>query len=229
MTSGLAVTAQTQRHGSWIAFALVALPIAAILTAGLRAGRDAERLARIYAAYGRHWLGAGADTLVYVQPPLADMGHYFRGLSALKEHFHGPSPSPVRAVDEIDLVAADLDRQRVWTFDEECACMRDMTPEIPRFMATWAARRQERPLRIEICYGDGLARWSLAPYQAGTYYLIDARDVGRIRLPPSGALRISPRTLSFHIRYDALEDWITYSPRLHLELSGEECLTWSRE
>lgn len=229
MTSGLAVTAKTQRRGSWIAFALMALPIATTLTTGLRAGRDAERLAHIYATYGRFWLGAGADTLIFVQPPLADMGHYFRGLSALKEHLTGPSVSPVRVVDEIDLVDADLDRQRVWTFDEECACMRDMTPEIPRLMATWAARRQERPLRVEICFGDGMARWRFGPYAEGTYYLIDARDVGRIRLPLSGTIRTSPRSLSFYIRHDAPDGWFTYSPRLHLNLSGEECLTWSRE
>lgn len=226
---GLAAAARQRRGGGWLALLLIALPLAAIIPTGYKAAQTTVALARTYAAYGQLWLATNRETVILVKPPLADMGHYFSGLTDVTERLSGPRSFPIRAVDEIDLVDVDLGRQAVWTLNPECICMHDISAQIPDLLAAWETRLAEQPLRVEVGYHEGLARWRFGPYQAGTYYLIDARDIGRIQLPVSGELRTAPRRLSFYIRYDAPEGWITYSPRLFISMSSEEDVTWSRE
>lgn len=221
-----AAVAKTNRRGSVVAGVLIAAPLAAIIQAGRACATSTESLAITYAAYGRHWLSAGADTVIFVGPPIADMGHYFLGLTHVAERLSGPREFPTRAVDEIDLADIDLRHRSVWTFDPNCACLRDITSDVPARLAAWRQRVVEQPLSVDLTYQAGVAHWNFGPYQVGTYQLVDAHQVGRIQLPPNGERRTAPLNLNFYIRYDAPEGWTTYSPQLRLVSDGS--VNWRR-
>lgn len=225
---GMSAAARSQRGGWAIALVILALPLAMASHGGRAAAQTAFDMANAYAAHGRFFLSGDRADVLFVHPPLAQMGHYFTGLRDVTFRLSGPRSYPIIAVDESDLAMVDLADHQVWTFDQACACLREISAEVPGTLTAWESRLAEHPLSVTIDYRDGLARWHFGPYQDGAYFLIDAGDVGKIQLSPRGVLRVSPRTLNFRIRYDAPDGWTTYSPPLEIRMISTASLTWNR-
>jgi hypothetical protein len=179
---------------------------------------------------GRFLWDTDEAPVLMASPMLATGLGYARGILWMKQRATSHPPGASRVlVDEIELAEVDPSRTRVWAYSAQCQCVEEISGEVPRIVREWRARRMVRPLTVSLTYMENLISWRLGPYEKGAYSFVSEQWMGKLPLPASGQWRIiPPSSLSFYIRYDSPEGWITYSSLLTFSPAQQRSLNWQR-
>ncbi|HDZ09446.1 hypothetical protein [Pseudohongiella sp.] len=150
---------------------------------------------------------------------------FVTGLVDLKARISGQG-SPLPMVDDIYL--AQQPDIRLFTYDVNCQCMRDVTGAIPERLAQHRARvRADAALSLSYRYQQGYFSWQFGPWQDGSYHVV-SDTLGVLPLPPAGQLRVTlADNAPFYLRYTSPEGWITYS-ELNRVVQDGAAVEWSR-
>lgn len=150
---------------------------------------------------------------------------FVTGLRDLKARISGQG-SPLPVVD--DLYLAQRPDTRLFTYDVNCQCMRDVTGAIPERLAQHRERlRADAELSLSYRYQQGYFSWQFGPWQEGSYHVV-SDTLGVLPLPPVGQLRVTlADNAPFYLRYTSPEGWITYSALNRVVRDGP-AVEWSR-
>ncbi len=126
----------------------------------------------------------------------------------------GASNVPWVMVDLLEYEENSFNTKNIYTYSADCECMENITAQLPEKLAAWQQAQVEKPLEVHIQHISGhRVQWSFAPYAEGQYFLLNPDFLGRLPLPAQGQIRsLVPDPLSYCIRYDDPEGWVTYSP-----------------
>lgn len=150
---------------------------------------------------------------------------FVTGLADLKARISGQG-SPMPMVDDIYL--AQQPDTRLFTYDVNCQCMRDVTGAIPERLAQHRARlRADAALSLSYHYQQGYFSWQFGPWQDGSYHVV-SDTLGVLPLPPAGQRRVTlSNNAPFYLRYTSPEGWVTYSELNRVVREGA-AVEWSR-
>lgn len=150
---------------------------------------------------------------------------FVTGLRDLKTRISGQG-SPLPVVD--DLYLAQQPDTRLFTYDVNCQCMREVTGAIPERLAQHRQRlRPDADLSLSYRYQQGYFSWQFGPWQEGSYHVV-SDTLGVLPLPPAGQLRVTlADNAPFYLRYTSPEGWITYS-ELNRVVRDGAAVEWSR-
>lgn len=150
---------------------------------------------------------------------------FVTGLRDLKARISGQG-SPLPMVDDIYLTQQP--DTRLFTYDVNCQCMRDVTGAIPERLARYRERlRADADLSLSYRYQQGYFSWQFGPWQDGSYHVV-SDTLGVLPLPPAGQLRVTlADNASFYLRYTSPEGWMTYS-QLNRVVQDGAAVEWSR-
>lgn len=150
--------------------------------------------------------------------------HYIAGLRWLKKD------ERIRVVtDEIELADMDWRTTSIWSYDNACACVKNMKDDIKSRMDDWRSRLRKAPLDVNIrLTDDGVITWRLGPYTDGRYFGINSQVFGTLPLDNDGASRTALRKFPLVVRYNSEEGWITYSDPLQVDLASTTEFNWNR-
>lgn len=150
---------------------------------------------------------------------------FVTGLRDLKARISGQG-SPLPMVDDIYL--AQQPDTRLFTYDVNCQCMRDVTGAIPERLARYRERlRADADLSLSYRYQQGYFSWQFGPWQDGSYHVV-SDTLGVLPLPPAGQLRVTlADNAPFYLRYTSPEGWMTYS-QLNRVVRDGAAVEWSR-
>jgi len=157
-------------------------------------------------------------------------GHYFKGIQWLKSY--GGTPASGRwFYDDIYLCEHDLSGKRIWQYLRPERRLVDITGSIEGIAKAYCNRiRYDAPLTIRAVYSRNAASWELGPYSDGHYAFLTGDGMTRMEAPPTGSMRVHFNTdVTFRIRYESPEGWITYSPDLIVSFKDDRAeVNWKR-
>ena len=156
-------------------------------------------------------------------------GSYRAGEARRLRGLIGGQAGPGLLYDPMQLTATGMQYDAVYWFDQKADRLVDISGPDPAFMASWARRRQDRPLSLSMEKRDGAVHWQFGPYRGPAYDVIflsaprafvGVYHVGRYPAPVSA--------MDFVLRYQSPDGWITYSDVLHWDSAEGDTLSWSR-
>jgi hypothetical protein len=158
-------------------------------------------------------------------------GHYFKGIQWLN-CYHGITTSGLWFYDDIYLCEHDLSEKRVWQYVLPEGRLVNITDSIEGITKAYCGRiKYEVPLTVSAIYSNNTVSWKLGPYINGYYAVLTGDDeMTRMELPPEGSLRVHfGSDVTFRIRYESPEGWITYSPKMIARLKNDRTeVNWKR-
>ncbi len=164
---------------------------------------------------------------LFSSPSLTRISWYLNGLQWLREQDNGGVLKPSVIVDELQLSQVNLDDMEVWSYSASCECVENISLKVPGMLQQWEGRKEIRSLSLRAEYENNIASMRFGPYEQGTYYVINTGGAKRI-FPRSFRSRAHLSQLSFYVRYDSPEGWVTYSPLLHFNGEHESSFKWER-
>lgn len=152
---------------------------------------------------------------------------YLEGLRWLRFTQKGQASEVKIAQDEILL--QNLNANRVFGYEPDCKCIRDITARVPQMLSEWRAKIRVVPLHVHVKrLSPELIAWDLGPYQAGDYYIIGQERFGKWQIAQVGRWRLKQDQFHSWIRYDSPEGWTTYSDLIQLDLNQTPVYAWRR-
>jgi hypothetical protein len=159
--------------------------------------------------------------------------------------------SPPRALVTQDLDTLDsflLSKKTVWSYNERCRCMENISSRVPLLVLDYRKKQIERPLFLNLKYDQNTLSWQFGPYGVGIYEIVtdfssflpdSSKGTLVIPMPSKGTLVIPMPSkgtdrrdilhyLDFYLRYTSPSGWVTRSPSLHFEPVSGRVLTWTR-
>jgi hypothetical protein len=124
--------------------------------------------------------------------------------------------------DDLYLCSGEREVGRLWQYDERAHRLVDATAELPALRRLHCDRlRRRAPLAVSLDRRDGVLRWTLGPYQEGSWHFVFDEGVAAFPVPRSGAYRVGEDSLGpLRVRYDAPDGWTTYSAVLAVPAAG---------
>lgn len=150
-------------------------------------------------------------------------------LEWLKENLlHRPAGS-LWSFDDFYL-CGDRRLHRVFSYDEQQRSVVEITPTIDGVAKRYCASlRWNEPLAVHFHYADEVLRWELGPHESGAYRVLLGSGVRAFDVARRDALRLTGlNSLTFRLRYQSPDGWVTYSPELTMELRQGGDLVWRR-
>jgi hypothetical protein len=231
-----------------VALALMALVLAAGQARLLARQEGAMRDPRLAAAAG-FLAHAPPERALFLTSPLADEQFpYLYEWRWIVQRFR-PEGTPVVLVDECELV----DRAGpFWSWSPDRGELIEATSRMPALLDAWRARSRTNPLSLELSVSgtDGVAL-HFGPSREGTYTLVAGSGFGRaLRFAPgrehstvvengiTGRLPLFEMrshvrdtffgAVTFHVRHEAPDGTLSYSPELTFDRARSDHLAWGR-
>ena len=200
--------------------------LVAIGTYGYDSGKRTQQLAREYDMIGRFvWMTNDKEVYFIPPPPVLASYWFISCLSKIKSHVYPNLSSPVGVIDGIFLQPAI---KKLWMYDLECDCMKDISASLKTRISKAMAAVRKAPLSFCFKYIPGMVSWRFGPYDKGLYHLL-ADEFGARFLPREGALKARiTDNFSFRLRYTSPAGWKTYSPPFTFEPHGMS-INWERK
>jgi hypothetical protein len=183
-----------------------------------------ERLAQVKAE--GHYLLAMGEKGELIRNPGGALWFY-EGLRWLRREVLELPAGPVVFSDPICL--GEVTQYRVLEYDRDknrVAEVRGFSKQVTDFSKKIRSRA---PLSIRLNYEDKIVTWEFGPWSDGKYALVH-EDRMLYTVPRKGKRRLKlSEEVGLRVRYTSPEGWITYSPRLSLQInSGKGSLVCSR-
>lgn len=193
---------------------------------GYDSGKRIRQRAREYDTIGRFvWMTNDKEVYFIPSPSVLASYWFVDCLSKVKSQVQPNLSSPAGVIDGIFLHPSI---KKLWMYDVECDCMKDISDSIKSRISKAMAAVRKAPLSICFKYVPGMVSWRFGPYDKGCYHLL-ADEFGARFLPREGALRARiTGNFSFHLRYTSPAGWKTYSPPFRFDPCGIS-INWERK
>ena len=178
-----------------------------------------------FEAVGRFMLEEGTSgDLLFLPGPT----YRAREASELRSILYGEE-SPSLLYDPIQLDLFDLETKTIWFLDGKSSSIVRFSDDLQSFQDAWIRRTREAPLSIRMTkYPTGI-HWDFGPYPGTNYSVILLkRSFAFNNVYREGIYSAPIGPMTFLIRYQSPEGWITYSDTLQWNNVENEILTWSR-
>jgi len=157
-----------------------------------------------------------------------DYGQCLTHVVAAQKKMHPSAPERAMIIPDFERLASlDLNQNQVWTYNDNCLCMEDVSSTIPDRVADYQNRLTEKTLSVRVKMKPLKISWEFEPYFEGEYRVM-LNDLGLYHLPRSGAYPYALEALEGYILYYSPQGWITKSPRFRLHLHDQPEWIWSR-
>ena len=173
-------------------------------------------------------LNSQADQ-VYVSPTFDYYyGAVLPSIVAAQDKMVPENPVRAKVIPDIEQLAAiDLTTTSVWSYDNHCQCIKDITATVPLLVTAYQNELIQRPFSVRLSLVDLKAEWHLGPYSEGEYAIM-INNQGFFTLPSTGMHSYPRDTLTGYILYKSPEGWITKSEVFQLDRLIQPSWRWSR-
>lgn len=173
-------------------------------------------------------LNSQADQ-VYVSPTFDYYyGAVLPSIVAAQDKMVPENPARAQVIPDVEQLAAiDLTNTSVWSYDNHCQCVKDITTTVPLLVTAYQNKLIQRPLSVRLSLVDLKAEWHLGPYSEGEYTIM-INNQGFFTLPSTGMHSYPRNTLTGYILYKSPEGWITKSEVFQLDRLMQPSWKWSR-
>jgi hypothetical protein len=170
-------------------------------------------------------LGPG-DLLRHPAGPPAALGE----LKWLKEEHLGLARGAGWFSDDLYLCARNAGGGRVWSWNPAVRRVEDVSASIPVLRRSYCQGiRWKAPLSASFDPKGSAVFWELGPYERGSWAFVFGEGVSRVPVPArAGYQVVEGAKMSFRVRYESPEGWVTYSPELAMDFGKKARYLWER-
>ncbi|HYO15969.1 MAG TPA: hypothetical protein VE685_22440 [Thermoanaerobaculia bacterium] len=186
---------------------------------------DFARLERM-SAENRFFLTLGPGNLLrHPASPPASMVE----LRRLKEDNLGLARGAGWFYDDLYLCSGTR-KARVWGWNPAARRVEDVSATLPALRRSYCPNiRRRAPLSVTFESRGPALFWELGPYREGSWAFVFEEGASRVPVPAQAGYQVGEGAkLSFRVRYESPEGWVTYSPVLALDFAMERRLQWER-
>jgi hypothetical protein len=169
-----------------------------------------------------YWRETEQKTLIASSTPLTG-SWYFLGLKNIKLRLLNQS-SPYLLSFNLPVLPEQPLSTDIWQYNAVSQQIEKVPFEtIQRYL--YSNVILEKPLAVFVKNNYPIIHWKFKPYLTENYYLIQENDSLGVPIPHEGSALFYNK-LTFRIRYNSPEGWITYSPEFILEKN--QTIDWKR-
>jgi hypothetical protein len=166
------------------------------------------------------------DLLRHPASPPAALGE----LKWLKEENLGLSRGAGWFSDDLYLCARKAGGGRVWSWNPAARRVEDVSAGIPALRRSYCREiRWKAPLSASFKTQGPAVFWELGPYGQGSWAFVFEDGVSRVPVPAQAGYQVVEGVkMSFRVRYESPEGWVTYSPELAMDFGKKSRYRWAR-